>query len=273
MSELKKRIWFAVIAAPLFIAVTWVGGWYFKGMMAGIALVIQWEMATLFDAGNSRPNRIFMYLIGIWVMLMPFIPSPALIGLGLFLGLILVEIIRGADRSYNSLVNTIFCGIYAPVGVLTLILLRNELPDAAEPMAGFALTMAVIFMVWGNDVLAFVGGKNFGKNLLAPHISPKKTWEGFFSGILGSLIGLALIYFIVPGFPFTFVYALPLIFVVSIFGPIGDLAASKLKRLYGAKDSSQMLPGHGGFFDRFDALLLAAPAVYFYLEVLRILGF
>jgi phosphatidate cytidylyltransferase len=270
LSELKKRILFALIAAPLFILVVWLGGWYFRVVMTVIALIIQWEMACMFAMGNTRPNRVFMYLIGIWVMLLPYIPYTALFGLGLFLLLVLTEIIRGYDRSYNSLVNTIFCGLYAPIGVLTLILLRDKV--GGEPMASFALTMVVIFMVWGNDVFAFIFGKNFGKNLLAPKISPKKTWEGFFGGIFGSIVAFFLLFYLLSDYPYSILVSLPLIIIVSVFGPIGDLAASKLKRLYDTKDSSNMLPGHGGFFDRFDAMILAAPAVYFYLEVIRILG-
>lgn len=270
MSELKKRILFALVAAPLFLLVLWLGGWYFKIMMTAIALVIQWEMAGMFETGNTRPNRLIMYLIGIWVMLLPYIPHTRLWGLGLFLLLVFTEIVRGADRSYSSLVNTIFCGIYAPLGVLTLIIMRERM--LTESFEGFILTLAVIFMVWGNDIFAFFFGKNFGKRLLAPSISPKKTWEGFMGGIAGSMVGFLLIYFMFPQFPYSFWISLPMVALAAGFGPVGDLAASKLKRLYGAKDSSTIIPGHGGFFDRFDALLLAAPAIYLYLEILKING-
>lgn len=270
MSEIKKRILFAIVAAPLFVYIVWLGGWYFKALMTIIALIIQWEMACMFALGNSRPNRVFMYLIGIWVMLLPYIPHSALFGLGLFLLLVLTEIVRGYDRSYNSLVNTIFCGLYAPIGVLTLILIRDKLGD--DPLANFTVTLVVILMIWANDVFAFIFGKNFGKHLLAPKISPKKTWEGIYGGLFGCIIVFFVSYFSLSHYPYSIIISFPIILIVSIFGPVGDLAASKLKRLYDTKDSSNMLPGHGGFFDRFDALLLAAPAVYFYLEIIRILG-
>ena len=270
MSELKKRILLALIAAPLFIYLTWLGGWFFISLMTIVALIIQWEMSSMFELGGSRPNRFIMYLFGIWILLLPYIPRPELWGLALFLLLVLTEIVRGADRSYNSLVNTIFCGVYAPIGVLTLIILREKMVPG--DLESFVLTLTLLFMVWGNDVFAFIFGKNFGKNLLAPKISPKKTWEGFFGGAFGTVVGFFLIYFLIPGFPYELVYFMPVFVLVAIFGPIGDLAASKLKRLYGAKDSSRILPGHGGFFDRFDALLLAAPAVFLYLQVLKAFG-
>ena len=271
MSELQKRILFALVAAPLFMGVVWMGGWTFKGMMIAIAFIIQHEMAAMFNQGGTRPSRPFMYAIGLWVMLLPYIPHPYLAGLGLFLLLIASEIVRGADRSYSSLVHTIFCGLYAPIGILTLLLLReNIFPEA--PVTGFVIAAAVIMMVWGNDVFAYFTGKNFGKNLLAPKISPKKTWEGFAGGFVGAVAGLAVVFGIARPEEISFTLMLPAVILVSVLGPIGDLAASKLKRMYDTKDSSNILPGHGGFFDRFDALLLAAPAVFFYLEVLRISG-
>lgn len=243
-------------------------------MMVAITLIIQWEMAGMFEAGETRPSRPFMYLIGLWVMLIPYFEYEHLLGLGLFLLLVTSEIIRGPARSYNSMVNTIFCGLYAPVGVLTLIRMREHSFGLHEinPLAGFLLAAALMMMVWGNDVFAYFIGKNFGKHLLAPKISPKKTWEGFGGGVLGAFIGLGIVMAAAPAFPVSALHMLPAVLLVSCFGPIGDLAASKLKRLYGAKDSSNILPGHGGFFDRFDALLLAAPATFLYLELLRIAG-
>lgn len=271
MTELTKRILLALIAAPLFMGVVWLGGWAFKAMMMAIAIIIQWEMAAMFNEGGTRPSRPFMYAIGVWVMLLPHIPHSYLAGIALFLLLIASEIIRGADRSYSSLVHTIFCGLYAPIGILTLLLLRESIfPD--DPFAGFVIAASVIMMVWGNDVFAYFAGKNFGKNLLAPKISPKKTWEGFAGGFGGALAGLSVVYVLARPDAVSFELLLPAVVLVSLFGPVGDLAASKLKRMYDTKDSSNILPGHGGFFDRFDALLLAAPAVYFYLEILRISG-
>ncbi|AXJ00780.1 phosphatidate cytidylyltransferase [Cyclonatronum proteinivorum] len=271
MSELQKRILLAVIAAPLFMGVVWMGGWSFKIMMLAVVFIIQWEMAAMFNEGGTRPSRPFMYTIGFWVMMLPHIPFPYLWGLALFLLLIASEIIRGADRSYSSLVHTIFCGLYAPIGILTLLLLREQIfPD--DLFAGFVLTASVLMMVWGNDVFAYFAGKNFGKNLLAPKISPKKTWEGFAGGFAGALAGLVIVMMLARPEAISLLLLLPAVILVSVFGPVGDLAASKLKRMYDTKDSSNILPGHGGFFDRFDALLLAAPAVYLYLEVLRISG-
>ena len=243
-------------------------------MMLVITMIIQWEMSEMFDVGDARPSRPFMYLIGLWVMLIPVVSYEHVIGLGLFLLLVATEIIRGPARSYHSMVNTIFCGLYAPIGMLTLIRMREHSFGLHEEnaLAGFLLTAALMMMVWGNDVFAYFVGKKFGKHLLAPKISPKKTWEGFGGGIAGAVAGLAIVLIAAPDFPLSWLQMLPAALLISLFGPIGDLAESKLKRLYDTKDSSNLLPGHGGLFDRFDALLMAAPAAYLYLELLRING-
>ncbi len=144
--------------------------------------------------------------------------------------------------------------------------------DFGDSQTGFLLTLATMLMVWGNDVFAYFGGKSFGKHKLAEAISPNKTWEGFFSGYVGCLAGLSIAIYAVPfETDFTLKQAWPLIFVAGTFGPVGDLIESKIKRKAGAKDSSSILPGHGGFFDRFDALLLVAPAVYVFLTL--VLGY
>jgi len=156
---------------------------------------------------------------------------------------------------------TIFCGLYAPLGLFFFYQIRVIEPSDT----GLWLAYALILMIWGNDVFAYFGGRSFGKRPLAPAISPNKTWEGFWSGFAGALIGLLIILPIANPFPMDFFKALPMVLIVSIFGPAGDLAESRLKRLAGVKDSSNLLPGHGGFFDRFDALILCSPVIFLYL--------
>jgi phosphatidate cytidylyltransferase len=141
--------------------------------------------------------------------------------------------------------------------------------------AGFFLFLLMCFMIWGNDSLAYYGGRMFGKHLMAPHMSPKKTWEGFAAGFLGAGLAFVVAFLLTdlhPSFaaPFTWQQAWPMILLASVFGPIGDLAESKVKRAAGAKDSSTLLPGHGGFWDRFDSMLLVAPAMYLYILLLAL---
>lgn len=270
MSELTKRILFGVPAAAFFLYITWLGGFYFVGMVVLITLFIQRELSIMSESAGFKPDEFFPYTIGLWILLTPFLPYPFVIGIAIFLIFTAIQVFKTGDLAVKELISTFFCGIYAPLGLLTLIMIRNT----GSPGTGFVLTVSLLLMVWGNDVFAYFGGKTFGKHLLAPKVSPNKTWEGFFFGILGALAGLFLVIYLVPiSYPASMLAMAPVALLVSIFGPIGDLTESRIKRAANVKDASDILPGHGGFFDRFDALCLAAPAFYLYLIVIKILGY
>jgi phosphatidate cytidylyltransferase len=126
------------------------------------------------------------------------------------------------------------------------------------------LLLMVFVLVWSTDTFAYLVGRKFGKHKIAPDISPGKTWEGLAGGIVGSIL-VALLFYKFSPFYDSWFYVVSAI-IVSVFGVLGDLFESKLKRLAGVKDSGKILPGHGGFLDRFDSLLLVAPPFYvFYL--------
>lgn len=269
MSELVKRILFAVPAAGLFIFLTWMGGWYFKGFIIFIGFFVQQEIMRLMSSAGNPTDQYFPYTIGLWVMLYPILPYFFEIGLGILLLFIAIQTFDKMEESITKLSTSFFAGLYAPLGLLCLMLIR----DLGTNEAGFLLTIATVLMVWGGDVFAYFGGRTFGKRKLAPKISPNKTWEGFLSGYLGCFVGLAIAIYAVPfETGFNLIVALPLVLLVGTFGPIGDLIESKIKRKAGVKDSSDLLPGHGGFFDRFDALLLVAPAVFIYLQLIQQFG-
>lgn len=270
MSELLKRILFAVPAAAIFLTVTWFGGWYFTGTIILITLFIQRELGIICGKAGFKPDDFFPYTIALWVLLIPMLPHAFEIGLIIFLLFAAVQVVKQSAHQIEEFISTLFCGFYAPLGFLTLLMIR----DSGTSETGFVLTVSLLLMVWGNDVLAYFGGKYLGSRLLAPKISPKKTWEGFLFGILGAAIGLLLAFYLLPfEFSVSLAAVLPLAVIVSIFGPLGDLAESKLKRAAGVKDSSHILPGHGGFLDRFDALILAAPAFYVYIYFLEVMGY
>ena len=270
MSELTKRILFAAPAAAFFIYITWLGQIYFVVLVTLIVLFIQRELLIMSESAGFPSDRYFPYTIGLWIVLSPFIPHALVIGFAIFLLFIAMQIFKTGSRAVRELISTFFCGIYAPLGFLALILIRNQ----GDVETGFILTLTLLLMIWGNDVFAYFGGKALGKNLLAPVVSPNKTWEGFFFGIVGALVGLAIGMYAIPGsIPPDFGLMIPTVLLVSIFGPLGDLTESRLKRAAKVKDASAILPGHGGFFDRFDALILAAPAFYLYLYLIEQLGY
>jgi len=270
VSELAKRILFAVPAAILALWLMWVGGIFFYAALIILVLFIQVEIEKIAEKAGFKPDQFFLYVIASWILLTLALPYAFEIGIALFLIFVVLQVLNTRTTHMQELIATIFCAGYAPFGLLFLVIIRNISPD----QTGFMLTLSLFLMVWGNDVFAYFGGKYFGRRLLAPTISPSKTWEGIFFGLLGSVIGLLIVIFAVPvNYPFHWLLLLPSTLIVSAFSPMGDLAESRLKRAAQVKDASSILPGHGGLFDRFDGMILAAPAFYLYIHCLSLAGY
>lgn len=151
--------------------------------------------------------------------------------------------------------------------IVPFILFYQTALSNPEEFNGYLLLM-VFVLVWSTDTFAYLVGRKLGKHKLAPHISPGKTWEGLAGGIFGSVL-VALVFYQINPWNNVWFYVISAI-IVAVFGVLGDLFESKLKRLAGVKDSGKMLPGHGGFLDRFDSLLMVAPPYYvFYMWYLN----
>ena len=129
---------------------------------------------------------------------------------------------------------------------------------------GLNFVVAFILIVAAGDIAAYFVGTNLGRHKLAPSISPGKSWEGFFGGVLGALLGGLLFGSLLD--ELTLQHGLTIGAICGLISPIGDLVESLVKREIGIKDSGRLLPGHGGFLDRIDAIIFAAPAVFLYLR-------
>ncbi|WP_312820210.1 phosphatidate cytidylyltransferase [Kaistella carnis] len=126
----------------------------------------------------------------------------------------------------------------------------------------FTLEIFFLFvLIWSSDSFAYFTGKFLGKHKMAPKISPKKTWEGFAGGVFFTII---LGYFIEMYYPDLRGNYMMVGLLVSVFGPLGDLVESQLKRTFGVKDSGNIIPGHGGILDRLDSFIICVPVVYLY---------
>lgn len=141
-----------------------------------------------------------------------------------------------------------------------MLLLRNH------PVYGLVLPLSIIFSIWINDTMAYLVGSMIGRTPLSA-ISPKKTWEGTLGGII---ICIAVMTGLAVWLQFPWIHAAVISAIAAVTGTLGDLLESKLKRLAGVKDSGQIMPGHGGFLDRFDSLLIATPAVWLYVTVVGV---
>jgi phosphatidate cytidylyltransferase len=179
----------------------------------------------------------------------------------LTIGSLVAAMLRGApfDRMIASAGVTVLSVMYIVLLGGHLIALRvGFAPQLAKHLLAF-----FFLVIMGSDAAAYYGGRTFGKNKLAPSISPGKTWEGAVAGMLASLLlAVAAHYWFFLELPTKF--ALPLAALMNVVGVLGDLTESALKRSAGAKDTAQILPGHGGVLDRMDSLLFNAPVIYYF---------
>ena len=158
----------------------------------------------------------------------------------------------------SSLGFGLFGMVWAVWSVLHIVLIKT-LPE------GTALLFYLLLVISFSDIFAYFGGKRFGKCLLAPSISPKKTWEGSFFGVVGGgVVGAVFGELTMSMF---WLYGLMLAMLLAAVGQLGDLVESKIKRLCDVKDSGTLLPGHGGVLDRIDGHMLAAPVFYYFLQL------
>jgi phosphatidate cytidylyltransferase len=265
-----KRILTAVVLIPLVLLLALKAPfWLISIVTAVVAAGAAWEYLDLADASGAKTPRIPV-LISIAVLFACAYRNADLIGpvLGaLSLILFLVCVFRSPlERVLRDTGASIFGLIYIGFTLTTLPLL-----SAQED--GPSLLLLLLFVVWSGDIAALYVGKSLGRRKLAPRLSPNKTWEGTFASVAGSLlVTLALIW--VAGllahrgvyllaYPGSIWHWLLLALILNVAAQVGDLAESALKRGAGVKDSGTLLPGHGGVLDRIDALLLAAPVLWY----------
>jgi phosphatidate cytidylyltransferase len=258
-----KRVITAAVLIPLVLLLLLKGS--FSGIVAATALVAElatWEYLFIADCHGSR--RILV-LIAVAVLFAATLFSPALIlpAIG-FSSLVLLLVCSFASPIESVLRDSafsIFPLLYIGLTLATLPLLWVQ-PD------GPSLLIFLFCIVWTGDTAALYVGRNFGRHKLAPQISPNKSWEGSAGSLAGSLLIAALLVSL-PHWVNSLHFSGPLIrwlglaVLLNLFAQVGDLVESAIKRGAGVKDSGAMLPGHGGILDRIDALLLAAPALWY----------
>jgi len=239
-------------------------------LIAFIIIVISvWEYSRAL-VGRSIPLKpAFMYFTALLFFLSLLLfwkgyPDPGLIALGCTLLSILWFSFYRQSSGRQLLVWYTLPLVWIIIPVIFLILIRFSVTS----MSGSALILFIIVVAAFNDIAAYFGGKRFGRHLLAPTISPKKTIEGSLFGMVGGLVcGLLYRHFFLP--PFVSEWQLVImIIIMAAASQLGDLFESKFKRFCNIKDSSSLLPGHGGLLDRIDGYLFAIPVfagmVYFF---------
>jgi phosphatidate cytidylyltransferase len=267
VSNNLRRILTALVAAPVLVGIAYWGGWLFTALVAGIGLVGQVELYRMARTTGASPNLTGGGILGVLVVVALARPSAWPLAAGwLLLFVVLAPFLLPQEHFLSSLSVTLVGAVY-PSGLLgSLVLLRGARSPEVDALVAFWLVGLTFVLVWATDIFAYYVGRWKGRRALAPSISPNKTWEGTLGGLAAALL-------VAVGMKLTVLSLIPWPHVVGLaligggLSQVGDLMESQLKRSTGADDSSELLPGHGGILDRFDAMLVAAPLIYLYLAV------
>ena len=260
---MTTRVITGVVLAVLAVVLVIHGGLIYFFAMLALALIGLNEFYRL--VRRYRPLPLAGFIAAAAMMYMAWFRTPfGLLG-AIALAMLLVALsglLVGPKHGVSVRMAVTLLGIlYLGLGFSALLLLRRL-------DVGAAAVLTVIFGTWAGDTMAYFTGRFFGSTPMAPKLSPKKTWEGFAGGAIGTVLLVVFIGLYTDLGP---VDSLALGAVIAIVGPLGDLFESLIKRDVQIKDSGRGIPGHGGVLDRFDALMWAAVAAYFLLTV--VLGF
>jgi phosphatidate cytidylyltransferase len=264
-----KRLLVVILLIPFGIIVIVAGGWFYYSTIIFILAGAAWEFWRMFNRGGYHPSR-FILISGTIAMallrvLFEFQGSDFLIGL-IVLAAMAGQTIRYGKEDQFPAFN--FCITLA--GVMYLGWLGSYLISIRMMENGQWLLLLILPSVWLADAGAYLIGRRLGKHKFAPRVSPNKTWEGYFGGILFSTLGTGLFTFLwgTQVALFSPVLGMLIGLIIGMVAPLGDLGESMLKRQFGIKDSGKFLPGHGGFLDRIDSWIWASFIGYYLLMVL-----
>ncbi|MBU2446467.1 MAG: phosphatidate cytidylyltransferase [Bacteroidetes bacterium] len=264
-----SRVTVAALAIPLIVGVSYVGGWFFFSLISAITILSLYEFYKLTEKKSALPN----YFLGIFfsaaTLLLFFYKRTDLVLHFIFAFIVVAAIIELFKKENNSILNlgaTVFGSILIGLFFSSLIGIREFYGNynSEEYSNGGYLVITILSIIWICDSAAYFGGTAIGKRRLLERISPKKSWEGAIFGFVFAIISVIAAKYLILNF-LNWIDILYIGVVVGTIGQIGDLIESMIKRNAGVKDSSNLIPGHGGVYDRFDSLLFVSPFVYFYL--------
>lgn len=260
---MKTRVITAIAALIVFLPLLFLGGDYFKyttfalGVMAMYEIVrMTFKETNIVILGLSSLAGVVLYLHNEILSL-----SQYSIVYIIIIGMLGSVVGTGHRIKLVEIGSIIFVTAYIFVGFYSLYMLRS----LSLFHVGYLL-----LTIWFTDSFAYIGGMKFGKNKLSPHISPNKSIEGSVIGSLSSVL-IAVVFYFTTNIFSNLILAIVITLVISVIGQFGDLIESAYKREYGVKDSSNLLPGHGGIFDRFDSVILSAPCLVLLLNLVATL--
>ena len=261
--NLLQRVLVALVGIPLLLWVTGSGGVPFFSFFSLLALLAIFEFHRL-AVQKAHPPPLWVALLITLLFQVNFYLHVVEIWELLLAGLLSLMVMELFLKEGSPLLNlgALFPGLlYVNLSFGSLLRLRFESPH----QNGEIMVFLMFFCVWGADIFAYFGGSILGgkfiRRKLFERLSPNKTWEGFLSGLAGSMTAAFVYGSFVPQLPFT--TALLTGVLIGVASPAGDLVESMFKRDAGVKDSSALIPGHGGVLDRFDTIMFVSPFIYF----------
>ncbi len=268
---LRKRVITALWGIPLLIAAIWFDEplpWFtvFTAIWGLLAVLEFYKMVAVYKV---IPLTCFGMVWSLLFIVHPHfdyeLSVPLLLTSAVILSLILVVVIHRREGAFSNWAWVVAGILYIGLLLSYLVALRLEPGTDAFPEAGRNFVFLALLATFASDTSAFFVGRTLGKHHMAPRISPAKTWEGAIAGLFGAVIISLLFTLSTPlQVPLGYSQAIFLGVLVSVFGQIGDLVESMLKRNAGVKESGSLMPGHGGFLDRMDSVVFAGVVVYLY---------
>ncbi|MEQ1407831.1 phosphatidate cytidylyltransferase [Neorhizobium sp. Rsf11] len=250
--ELKRRIVSGLILAVVVLAATWYGGFSFRALAAVIAILIYYEWSTITKLGERDFSAnafgwVAILLVAYNIVFGERDLAIPLLGGAAITAILLVLWRKGSWWLPGGIV-------YAGLSGISLAAIR------ADDQAGFVATLFIFAVVWATDIFAYFVGRALQGPKLAPRISPGKTWSGAIGGTVSAAIASSAVALVV--FSRLSLWTVAISILLSVTSQIGDLFESFIKRRFGVKDSSHLIPGHGGVMDRVDGLVFACFAAF-----------
>lgn len=260
---LKQRLITAAWGIPLIMAVVWFGQPWFAIITAIWGLLGAREFYQIVAGAKVPPLAYFGMVWVVLFILSPLCPStaalPLLLTTAVMLPLIWLVLRPNREEAFMRWGWTV-------AGILYVGWLLSYLVTLRSTASGREWVLLALLVTFASDSSAFFIGRKWGKRRLAPNVSPKKTWEGAIAGVLGAILA-SLILLALLRLPINIGLAVLAGFLISVIGQLGDLVKSLFKRNMGVKDSSHLLPGHGGILDRMDSVVFAGVVVYYFATI------
>lgn len=273
----SERIVGAVLFAAIFLGTLIWGALPFTFAVAFAAVIGSIELFSLFETkGQATPTAAAVGIAGslAYVFLAHYKPVESIgyvtVGV-IFVSFMWYMFVLRHVKPTKAVALTVFAPLLTGFCLSYFVLLRDTASRASlHHSRGWWIVLFVVLLIWVYDICAWAVGRKIGRRKMAPSISPNKSWEGTIAGTLGVLAASALFRLVIVAinggreFPwFTYGCAMVIGVIVVVFGPLGDLSESLVKRDYGVKDMGKMIPGHGGIMDRFDSSFFTVPIVYY----------